>query len=67
MPVKYIEGVPYYRFRVRYALANGKRRTMTRLSPGFPWIREEVARELCERFGLEAIKPGSVTIVQVAS
>lgn len=67
MPVTFIEGVPYFRFRVRYTLACGKRRRMTRLSPGFPWVREEVARELFERYGAESIKPGSVTIQQVVS
>jgi hypothetical protein len=61
-----IEGVPYHRFRVRYTLADGRRRTMVRLSPGFPWVREEIARELVERFGLEGIKPGSVTIAEVS-
>ena len=66
MPCKHIEGVPYYRFRVRYTLANGKRRSMTRLSPGLPWIREEIARELDETYGLDNIKPGSVTIVSVS-
>lgn len=57
-----VEHVPYYRFRVRYTLADGKRRTMVRWSPGFPWVREEIARELVERFGLDGIAPGSVTI-----
>jgi hypothetical protein len=60
--VRYIENVPYYRFHVRYTLANGKRRRMTRWSPGFPWVRDEIARELVERFSLDGIKPGSVTI-----
>lgn len=57
-----IEGVPYHRFRVRYRLASGQRRTMLRWSPGYPWVREEIARELVERFGLDGIKAGSVTI-----
>ena len=57
-----IEGVSYYRFRIRYTLTTGERRRMVRWSPGFPWIREEIGRELVERFGLEAIKAGSVTI-----
>ncbi len=61
-PVKWVEGVPYRRFTVRYRLASGERRRMVRWSPGFPWIREEVARELLSRFDLEDIKPGSVTI-----
>jgi len=67
MPVKSIEGVPYYRFRVRYRLADGRHRVMTRLSPGYPWVREEVCRELVERFGLEGVKAGSVSIEEVQS
>ena len=59
---KIVEGVPYYRFRVRYTLTDGKRRSMVRWSPGLPWVREEIARELLERFTLDGIKPGSVTI-----
>jgi hypothetical protein len=61
---KYIEGIPYYRHLIRYTLATGERRSMIRWSPGAPWVREEVARELCDRFGIEGIKPGSVTITQ---
>lgn len=60
--VKTIEGVPYVKFTIRYTLADGKRRSMARWSPGFPWVREEIARELDDRFGLDAIKAGSVTI-----
>lgn len=66
MKTRCIEGVPYYRFRVRYKLATGKRRTMVRWSPGFPWVREEIARELCDRFGLDGIAPGSVTIARAS-
>ncbi len=57
-----VEGVRYYPFRVRYTLADGRRRRMTRWSPGFPWVREEIARELDDRFGIDGIAPGSVTI-----
>jgi hypothetical protein len=57
-----IEGVPYYRHVVRYTLTSGQRRRMVRWSPGAPWVYQEVGRELLERFGLEAIKLGSVTI-----
>lgn len=57
-----IEGVPYYRHVIRYTLADGRRRRMVRWSPGFPWIRSEVGRELADRFGLDGIKHGSVTI-----
>lgn len=57
-----VEGVPYTRYVIRYTLASGKRRRMTRWSPGYPWIREDVARELLSRYDLADIKPGSVTI-----
>jgi hypothetical protein len=35
---------------------------MVRWSPGPPWVRDEVGRELVERFGVEGIKAGSVSI-----
>ena len=57
-----IEGVPYRPYRIYYTLANGKRRRMVRWSPGYPWIREEIARELLDRFGLEGLRPRSVSI-----
>ena len=44
-----IEGVTYYRFRVRYTLTCGKRRTMIRWSPGLTWIGEQVRREFSAR------------------
>lgn len=59
---RYVEGVPYYRHAVTYTLTGGRRRRMVRWSPGAPWVYTEVARELCERFGFEAIEPGSVSI-----
>jgi len=65
--VRYIEGVPYRRYVVRYTLRSGKRRRMVRWSPGPPWVREEIARELCERFGLDGIAPGSVTIAPMGA
>lgn len=58
----YIEGIPYWPFLVRYTLADGKRRRMTRRSPGEPWVYSEIGRELVDRYGVEGIKPGSVTI-----
>jgi len=63
--VRHVENVPYYRFRIRYTLATGQRRTMVRWSPGFPWVREEVVRELVERFGEDGIAERSVTIRMV--
>lgn len=59
-----IEGVTYRPFLVRYTLASGARRRMVRWSPGEPWVYDEVGRELLERFGLEGIKPNSVTIAE---
>lgn len=61
---RYIENVPYYRFRVRYTLATGQRRRMHRWSPGFPWVRDEIGRELVERFGVEGIRARSVRIMR---
>jgi hypothetical protein len=60
--VRHVEGVPYHRFRVRFQLADGRRRSWVRWSPGSPWVYEEVGRELADRFGLEGIKPHSCTI-----
>jgi hypothetical protein len=58
-----IEGIPYYRFRVRFRLADGRRRSWIRWSPGWPWVREEFERELAAR-GIEPedIRPRSATI-----
>lgn len=60
--MKRIEGVPYYRFVIRYTLATGQRRRMVRWSPGSPWVASEVVRELVDRFGVTGIKAGSVII-----
>lgn len=70
MNLRFVEGVPYRRFVVRYTLVSGaatRRLRMVRWSPGFPWVRDEVARELDARFGVKAIKPGSVTIREACS
>ncbi len=64
MATRVIEGVPYRRFVVSYTLASGARRRMVRWSPGEPWVYDEVGRELVERFGVEGLKPGSVTIAE---
>lgn len=47
-PMIILEGVPYYRYRITWRMtgANGNRRQMTRLSPGFPWIREAM-KDVC--------------------
>jgi hypothetical protein len=60
--VRYVEGVPYYPFLVRFTLADGRKRRVVRWSPGDPWVRQEVARELVERFGVEGLQERSVTI-----
>jgi len=59
-----VEGVHYWRFVVRYRLSDGRRRRLVRWSPGYPWVREEICRELADRFGLNGIWPKSVTIKQ---
>ena len=58
----YVEGVRYYPFRIRYRLADGKRRSMKRWAPALVYMRESALRELLDRFGLEGIAPNSVTI-----
>jgi len=57
-----IEGVTYYRFAVRFTLADGRRRRRYYWSPGFPWVYDEVGQSLLNEFGLEGIKPHSCTI-----
>jgi hypothetical protein len=57
-----VEGVTYRPFRVRFRLADGRRRAWVRWSPGFPWVRSEVGRELWERFGAEGVRAGSASI-----
>lgn len=61
---RFVEGVPYYRHRVRFTLADGRRRSWVRWSPGYPWIREEVARELHDTFGPNGIKAGSTCTIE---
>lgn len=61
--VKLIEGVPWRKYRVRYRTTNGRRRSMTRWSPGFPWVRMEIAQELVE--GEYDVADHSVTIREV--
>ncbi len=60
--VRYVEGVPYYRHRVRFTLADGRRRCWVRWSPGAHWVYEEVARELAGTFGIDGVKPHSCSI-----
>ncbi len=56
-----VEGVRYFPYRVRFALLDGTRKRWIRWSPGYPFVRSEVARELAERFGTGQIRPGSTT------
>lgn len=60
-----VEGVVYRRFVIRYTVSvdgRPRRRKMIRWSPGIPWIRMEIARELDSQYGIENIKPRSVSI-----
>jgi hypothetical protein len=59
-----IEGVPYYPFIVTFRTTDGKRHKLTHWSPGYPWVRQEVARGLDDRFGISEIVPGSCAIQQ---
>lgn len=57
-----VEGVTYFRFAVRFRLADGTRRCWYRWSAGFPWVREETAREIETTFGHEGVRPNSIRI-----
>lgn len=60
--LRVIEGVVYYRFEVRFQLADGRRRVWKRWAPAKMYARESVARELADRFGLNGVKPRSCSI-----
>ncbi len=62
MQTLYLEGVAYHRYRLRFQLADGRRRSWVRWSPGLDFARNEFARELEATFGIEGIKPGTLTI-----
>lgn len=62
-----VEGVPYYPFRVCFTLADGRRRSWVRWSPGYTWIYDSVARELHDTFGFGGVKERSCTISQLES
>ena len=64
---KTIEGVTYYPFVVSFKLADGRRRRMIRWSPGYPWVYDEVGRELLDRFGEHGIRERSCTIRELAA
>lgn len=57
-----IEGVTYYRFRVRFRLADGRRRVWIRCSPGWNWVYDSVGRELVNTFGPTGVREKSCTI-----
>lgn len=62
-----IESVWYERFEVCFRLADGRRRRWVRWSPGFPWVYDEVGRELFETFGAAGVRERSATIRRLAS
>lgn len=57
-----IEGVTYYPFVIRFRLKSGRRKRWVRWSPAEMFVRSEVARELQDTIGIDAVKPGSLTI-----
>lgn len=57
-----VEGVRYYRFHIRFRLADGTRKRITRWAPALMYMRESLARELVDRYGSDGIAPGSVRI-----
>ena len=65
LTIRTVEGVPYRRFRVTFCMSDGRRRRWVRWSPGFPWITDEVCRELVETIGADNVKPHSCRIEAV--
>lgn len=72
MTYRLVEGVPWFRYVVRFKLlsgasgAGGRWRRVVRWSPGPPWIYGEIARELDARYGVERIGRGSVSVRMAA-
>lgn len=62
MAPRFIEGVPYYRFRVRFRLADGRVRRWVRWAPAMMFARDAVGRELWAHFGRDGVKPHSCSI-----
>jgi hypothetical protein len=62
--MRLIEGVPYCRFRVSVTLTSGKRRRLFRHSPGFPWIRSEVTRELYDLYEPQEVKRVTISLAE---
>jgi hypothetical protein len=59
------QGVSYSAFRVRFKLTTGDIKRWIRWSPGFPWIVEEITREIQDRFESGDILPRSLTIRKI--
>lgn len=57
-----LEGVEYFRYRVYFTLADGRRRRWVRWSPSRLFLRGEVSRELVDAYSFCGIKPGSASI-----
>lgn len=62
--MKLIEGVPYYRFRVSITLTSGRRRRLFRHSPGFPWVRSEVTRELSDTYEPQEVRRVTISFAE---
>ncbi len=62
--LRYVEGVPYQRYTVRFRLSDGRVRRWGRWSVATgQYVYAEVGRELADRFGIDGIKPHSCSIV----
>jgi hypothetical protein len=62
MKTKSIEGVTYYPFRVRFRLADGRRRVWIRYAPALQYAYESLNREWSARFEPSELMPGSCTV-----
>lgn len=49
MTPRIYEGVPYYPYRVRFKLADGRRRSWVRWAPNWQYMWESLNRELHDR------------------
>lgn len=62
MNTRIYEGVPYYPYRVRFKLADGRRRSWVRWAPARYYMIEAVCRELEATFGADGVKAFSCTV-----
>lgn len=61
--MRIVEGVPWYRFSVRFRTVDGRRVRWMRWSPGAPWVYSEIERELEARgFYPETLKGGGYSL-----